>query len=281
MPVTHKNRLRTTISNTPGGAGALTISTASSGYRTFAAGDDGLTFDVVITDGTAWEVRTDCTYTHSGTSLSRGTLEDSSTGSAITLTSAAVVTVTASAGWGKRVLHGAKSIFRVAAHKIASADESGNTTQAILANNLYAQSFLLAAPATISGMEISVTTGSAGNLRMGIYDIEADGTASLIAEIASAIDTTSTGDKSAAFAANVTLNAGYYVVMYVGNSTPTFRANNTSPLGVLRGNFNNSGLGAYREALTYPSGMPSTVNPSAWNVALYLASKPRILLTGV
>ena len=97
---THKNRVRCAISNTPGSAGALTLSTADTGYRTLGASDDGLSFDVVITDGTAWEVRTDCTYTHSGTSLARGTLEDSSTGSAITLTSSAIVTVTATAGRG-------------------------------------------------------------------------------------------------------------------------------------------------------------------------------------
>lgn len=99
---THKNRLVTTISNTPSTTGALTISTAQSGYRTFVAGDDGKSFDVVIVDGTAWEVRTACTYTHSGTSLARGTLEDSSTGSAIDLTSSAVVTVTATADAGRR-----------------------------------------------------------------------------------------------------------------------------------------------------------------------------------
>lgn len=98
MPVSHRNRLVATISNSPGTSGALTISAAQSGYRSFVAGDDGLTFDVAIVDGSAWEVRTGCTYTHSGTSLSRGTLEDSSTGSAINLTSAAVVTATPSAG---------------------------------------------------------------------------------------------------------------------------------------------------------------------------------------
>ncbi len=98
MPVSHRNRLVSTISNSPGTSGALTISAAQSGYRTFVSGDDGLTFDVAIVDGTAWEVRTGCTYTHSGTSLSRGTLEDSSTGSAINLTSAAIVTATPTAG---------------------------------------------------------------------------------------------------------------------------------------------------------------------------------------
>jgi len=100
MPATHRNRLVTAISNTPGASGALTIAAAASGYRTFGASDDGLSFDVSIVDGTAWEIRTGCVYTNTGTSLSRGTLEDSSTGSAITLTSAAVVTVTPTAGFG-------------------------------------------------------------------------------------------------------------------------------------------------------------------------------------
>jgi hypothetical protein len=101
MPVTHKNRVRTTVSAVASaGLGAFTISTASSGYRSFVAGDDGKTFDVLITEGTTWEVRTGCTYTHSGTSLARGTLEDSSTGSAIAFTSAAIVTVTATAAFG-------------------------------------------------------------------------------------------------------------------------------------------------------------------------------------
>jgi hypothetical protein len=58
---------------------------------------------VLLSDGTAWEVRTGCVYTHSGTSLARGTLEDSSTGSAISLTSATIVTVTATAGFGNRI----------------------------------------------------------------------------------------------------------------------------------------------------------------------------------
>lgn len=103
MTATHKNFLKTTISAVASsGLGALTISTASSGYRTFGAGDDGLTFDgVTIVEGTAWEVRDGCVYTHSGTSLSRGTLKDSSTGSAIAFTSAAIVEQNPSADWAE------------------------------------------------------------------------------------------------------------------------------------------------------------------------------------
>lgn len=95
----HRNRLKTTISAVASaGLGDFTISAASSGYRTFVSGDNALTFDCLITEGTAWEVRTGCTYTHSGTTLSRGTLEDSSTGSAITFTTAAVISQVATAG---------------------------------------------------------------------------------------------------------------------------------------------------------------------------------------
>lgn len=105
MTATHKNFLKTTISAVASsGLGAFTISTAVSGYRTFGAGDDGLTFDgVTITEGTDWEVRDGCVYTHSGTSLSRGTLQDSSTGSAIAFTSAAVVSQSPSAGLAGRI----------------------------------------------------------------------------------------------------------------------------------------------------------------------------------
>ncbi len=104
MPVTHKNRLVSTVSAVASsGLGAFTVSSASSGYRTFGASDDGKTFDVLITEGTAWEVRTGCAYTHSGTTLARGTLEDSSTGSAVAFTSACIITQSPTADWGQRL----------------------------------------------------------------------------------------------------------------------------------------------------------------------------------
>jgi hypothetical protein len=77
------------VSGTPG-TGTATIGSAASGCRGFVAGDDGKTFSGRWTDGTAWETATGCLYTHSGTTLTRGTLKESSTGSAISLTSAAV-----------------------------------------------------------------------------------------------------------------------------------------------------------------------------------------------
>jgi len=135
MPSTHRNRLITAISNTPSTTGSLIIASAIAGYRTFGAADDGLSFDVSIVDGTAWEIRTGCVYTHAGASLSRGTLEDSSTGSAIALTSAAVLTVTATAGR-------ANAGQAVLVHADRSANygffvKSGVNTQQTLADNAW------------------------------------------------------------------------------------------------------------------------------------------------
>lgn len=103
MTAQHKNRVQMTVTGTPG-TGTITLNAASSGYQSFAAAyGANATVDVLITDGTAWEIARDCAYTHSGTTLSRGTLEASSTGSAISLTSAAAVSVTLTAEKGNRL----------------------------------------------------------------------------------------------------------------------------------------------------------------------------------
>lgn len=96
MPV-FRDRYFTSISNSPGTAGDFVVSTALPSFRTFQASDDALLFDVVIEEGLTWEVRTDCTYTHGTTTLSRGTLSSSSSGVAINFTSAATLFVTLAA----------------------------------------------------------------------------------------------------------------------------------------------------------------------------------------
>lgn len=85
---THAERIGFSVSNTPGTSSAFTVNAAETVYRAPAAGMDGYVFDVLAIEGTSWEVRRDCVYTHSGTSLARGTLVDSSSGSAINFTSA-------------------------------------------------------------------------------------------------------------------------------------------------------------------------------------------------
>lgn len=91
------NRRYFTVSGTPG-TGAITVSTAVAGaWKTMQSGDDGKLFDLTIIEGTAWEVARNCTYTHGTTSFSRGTFEESTTGSRLSFTSAATVFCTESA----------------------------------------------------------------------------------------------------------------------------------------------------------------------------------------
>ena len=72
------------------GTGTLTLAGAVSGHRTFAAVGNGNTTPMAVWEvdangnpNGAWEVARGCTYTSSGTTLSRGTFVASSTGSAI------------------------------------------------------------------------------------------------------------------------------------------------------------------------------------------------------
>lgn len=138
---THANRVQMTVTGTPG-TGTITLNAASSGYQTFgSAHGANATVDCLFTDGTAWEVARDCTYTHSGTTLSRGTLEASSTGSAISLTSAAVVSQILTADSGRRwdaaalehsTVTGTSGAITAAVNTIYIADMSGWTADRTL-----------------------------------------------------------------------------------------------------------------------------------------------------
>jgi hypothetical protein len=88
-----RNRVGNLVSGAPG-TGTITLGGAITGHRTFAAayGADA-NVDVLIEDGAEWEIARDCTYTNSSGTLTRGTLEESSTGSVLNLTSAAKVYV--------------------------------------------------------------------------------------------------------------------------------------------------------------------------------------------
>lgn len=93
MPaVVFRDRYQSQVTGVPG-TGTITLGSTTIGNRPFINTDDALLFDILITDGTAWEICTECTYTFSGTSITRGTFVSSSTGTTVALTSNAIVSV--------------------------------------------------------------------------------------------------------------------------------------------------------------------------------------------
>ena len=88
------NRAKMTTATT--GTGTITLGSASAGYQTFADAGvaDADVVRYVVEDGNDWEIGTG-TYTASGTTLSRSVSESSNADSAITLTGAATVFVSA------------------------------------------------------------------------------------------------------------------------------------------------------------------------------------------
>src|SRR6266576_5869023 len=88
MALTWLGWLKQTV--TVGGTGTLTLGPAAAGVRALGAAQDGLTLSMSIQDGTAWEQGL-YTYTHSGTTLARTAFFSSSTGSALNVTTSALV----------------------------------------------------------------------------------------------------------------------------------------------------------------------------------------------
>jgi len=94
--VTLANRVR--VNTTTTGTGTVTLGTTIATYQSFADGgiSDGDVVRYLIEDGISWEVGTG-TYTASGTTLSRTVSESSNSGSAISLSGSAIVSIVAAA----------------------------------------------------------------------------------------------------------------------------------------------------------------------------------------
>lgn len=130
----YKNRVGMTVTGTPG-TGTITLNAAETGYQTFASAyGANANVDILIEEGSAWEIARDCTYTHSGTTVSRGTLEASSTGSALSLTSAAKVYVIQTA---ERLNNQMLSGF--SAYGDGSSTQTINATTTTIVANIYTE----------------------------------------------------------------------------------------------------------------------------------------------
>jgi hypothetical protein len=75
------NRVYVAVTNSPGLSGDIVVGAAVSGpYAAMVAADDGKSFDLAITLGSTFEVRSGCVYDHATTTFTRGNLERTSSG---------------------------------------------------------------------------------------------------------------------------------------------------------------------------------------------------------
>ena len=90
---TSLNRRWFNVASAPG-SGDVACGSALAGFLGLGAAQDGMTFNgVTFLDGSAWEERNSCVYTHSTTTLTRGTLEESSAGPTTPISLSASTTV--------------------------------------------------------------------------------------------------------------------------------------------------------------------------------------------
>jgi hypothetical protein len=148
------NRAKMTTATT--GTGTLTLGSAVDGYQTFAnagvANADIVRY--VIEDGDAWEIGLG-TYTASGTTLTRGSIESSNADAALNLTGNAVVYVSAAAADLQELVDFADNFV------LPTAD--GSTGQVLTTNGAGTLSFTTIEGYTDADVDAHLNTGTAAS----------------------------------------------------------------------------------------------------------------------
>lgn len=267
-----------------GGVGNLTLGSAISGHIDLnTAIGQGPRFPYVIEDGNNRE--TGIGYLSASTTLVRESILetlvsgvfDNTSPAALNVTTSAMVMIAAVASQSFRAPNTICADYPDTGY-IMDATASGSGTVGTLANRIYLASFHLPCRAEISGMGMEVTTAATGNAVAGIYQSISRASAVKIAQVANEFDTSTTGQKTASFSANIVLNPGYYAVALNLSAAPQIRTNLGS-IGHLGGLYTGTAnLGARYGSSTYSATMPATLASSLFSA--FAAGTPRLVLLG-
>lgn len=254
------------------GTGTVTLGSAVTGFRTLAASGipDGAIVSYAIQDGTNRETGTG-TVGGSGTTITRG-LRASTTGSLLSLTGSAIVTIQPNAG-------------DFIGDNLRLPPRSGNwlgeftswSQGALTANTLRYVPLICSVPTVLDRVSMFVGTGTAGGLiKVGLYAPHATTRLpnSRLAECAADLDASTSGRKDGTFGSNPTAPAGLSWICIAANNSsitshlvesgflPSFCLQNSIDIGIANSAISTISIG---ENLTYVSGsafLPATASPS-------------------
>lgn len=130
------------------------------------------------------------------------------------------------------------------------------TTVALTANRLYAVPIRFENDFTIDSVAVYVTSSAAGNLRMGIYEMKANGLPGDLVVDGGATSSGSTGERTR-YLSEAVLPAGVYWLALISDATPTVRAY-TANTGALWGS---RGDGVYGSHVRYSGSYGALPDP--------------------
>lgn len=198
---------RVKVSTATTGTGTVTLGSATSPYRTWAAAGviSGISYSYLIEDGTAWELGWGI-YSSTGPTLTRN-LISSSTGSLINLSGSATVACVAN----EMDIGSLPPVPQIANNYINPDSVGfGTGTAAATANSINFYPFTRLAK--VDAVAIEVTTLLAGNVRGALYTCHpTTGLPHLLIEEGAAQSTGTTGIKAITFAAARWIDRPIYI----------------------------------------------------------------------
>lgn len=157
-------------------------------------------------------------------------------------------------------------------------DTGGSAAFAVTANRLYAHPIVIGASETFTRIGIEITTGTAGNARLGIYDIANGVPTSLVSDLGT-ISTASTGEIELTI--SQALTPGVYALAIVFSATPTVQEPTMNDRSVLFHYIGGSAIGSSSDTLGFYVSHTYGALPSTFGSVTYSNNIPTICLRKV